>query len=149
MFLITRYIIQQQGFTFLELLIVLAILGLLAALLGPSIFPVGRGCGPGNTTSTRIAMLETALDTYRLDIFEYPKTLNALLQNETNDPRWQGPYLKKGLPDDFWGNPYQYQIPGSHGNEFDIYSYGADGKHGGKGENADIGNWTIELPTQK
>ena len=133
---------KKNGFTLIELLIVLAILGLLMALVGPSVVNVDR-LPPRHATLTKIANLEVALDTYRLDIFEYPKTLDALIKNETNDPRWQGPYLKKGVPNDPWGNPYQYQIPGHHGNAYDIFSYGADGQLGGDGDSADVGNWQL------
>ena len=131
---------KHSGFTLIELLIVLAILGILAALIGPSVDTFY----PRKTTLTQLVGIEAALDTYRLDMFEYPKTLEGLIKNETNDPRWRGPYLnlKKGIiPLDIWGNPFQYQILGPEGKEYDLYSYGADGILGGEGESADIRNW--------
>ncbi|HDN26158.1 MAG TPA: type II secretion system protein GspG [Thioploca sp.] len=134
---------QQTGFTLSQLLIVLAILGLLVMLVGPRCMCRDQQI-QRKTTLVKIADIETALDLYRLDIHEYPKTLDALIKNETNSPRWQGPYLKKGIPNDPWGNPFQYQIPGRHGNDYDLFSYGADGQLGGEGEDADVVNWQVK-----
>jgi general secretion pathway protein G len=135
-----RKLNQYSGFTLIELLIMLAILGLLAVLLGPSIIDVD-GDTPSHATLTQLASIESALEIYRLDMLEYPKTLEGLIKNETNDPRWRGPYLKKGfLPRDPWDNPFQYQRLGPEGKDYDLYSYGADGKLGGEGELADIRN---------
>ena len=138
--------LRRQGFTLLELLVVLVILGLLAALVGPRL--IGRvGKAKTEIAKSQITLLESALDQYRLDMGRYPSTeegLQALItppQNEEERLRWQGPYLKKKkIPKDPWGRPYQYRCPGEHG-EYDLWSYGADGAPGGNGENADITNW--------
>ena len=137
---------RQKGFTLIELLVVLVILGLLAALIGPRI--LGRvGGAKQKIARSQIAMLEAALDQYRLDMGRYPSTeegLRALIEppeDEEQRRKWQGPYLKKAkLPKDPWGHDYQYRYPGEHG-EYDLWSYGADGQPGGTGENADITNW--------
>ena len=131
---------QQQGFTLIELLIVMAILGMLAALVGPTVLDKMSGA-QSKAAATQIANIETALDTYRLDMFKYPNSLDELNKNTSNNPKWQGPYLKKGIPKDPWGNDYQYRKPGHEGRKYDIYSFGADGQEGGEGENADIVSW--------
>ena len=132
----------QQGFTLLELLVVMVIIGLLASYVGPRYFSqVGKS--EVKTTKAQIDALEKALDQYRLDVGHYPTTeqgLSALVTRPTNEPRWDGPYLKKGVPPDPWGNPYLYKQPGDHG-EYDLLSYGNDGQPGGSGEAADIVNW--------
>lgn len=132
---------NKKGFTLIELLVVMVILGMLAALVGPQIFgKVGKG--KQSAARTQIEMLGQALDSYRLDIGRYPSTsegLNALMANPGADG-WDGPYLKKSLPNDPWGKPYQYQSPGTHG-DYDLYSYGADGAAGGEGENKDVNSW--------
>jgi len=130
----------------MELLVVLVILGLLAALVGPRI--LGRvGGAKRDVAKSQIALLESALDQYRLDMGRYPSTeegLNALItppEDEEARKNWRGPYLKKKkIPKDPWGHPYQYRCPGEHG-EYDLWSYGADGQPGGEGENADITSW--------
>jgi len=135
-----------KGFTLIELLVVLVILGLLAALVGPRI--LGRiGGAKQDIARSQIAMLEAALDQYRLDMGRYPSTeegLKALIEppeDEEARRNWRGPYLKKKkIPKDPWGRDYQYRFPGEHG-EYDLWSYGADGKPGGEGEDADITNW--------
>lgn len=137
---------KKKGFTLLELLVVLVILGLLAALIGPRV--VGRlGKAKKDIARSQISLLESALDQFRLDVGRYPTTeegLRALIEppeDEEIRARWQGPYLKKRkIPLDPWGHPYQYRSPGEHG-EYDLWSYGADGKPGGEGENADITSW--------
>ena len=132
----------QHGFTLLELLVVMVIIGLLASYVGPRYFSqVGKS--EVKTARAQIDGLEKALDQYRLDIGHYPTTeqgLSALVTQPTNEPRWSGPYLKKSVPPDPWGNPYVYKKPGDHG-EFDLLSYGNDGQPGGDGEAADIVNW--------
>ena len=131
---------KQQGFSLMELLIVMVILGMLAAIVGPTLW--GKlGGAQRDATATQLSNIELALDSYRLDTFKYPRTLEELVKNTSNDPKWQGPYLRKGLPKDPWGNDYQYQKPGRDGRDYDLYSFGADGQEGGEDENADIVSW--------
>lgn len=139
---ISRKIRQnERGFSLIELLIVMVILGLLASLVGPKMF--GKlGMAKQKTAKTQIDMLLTALDGYRLDIGTYPSGsdgLEALVRDPGLD-NWNGPYLQKGVPLDPWGNAYHYEFPGQHG-EVDIYSYGLDDQPGGEGENADVNSW--------
>jgi general secretion pathway protein G len=94
-------------------------------------------------TKAQIDALEKSLDQYRLDVGHYPNQqqgLSALVSRPSDEPKWDGPYLKKGVPPDPWGNPYVYKIPGENG-EFDLISLGKDGRSGGTGEDADIVNW--------
>ena len=132
---------NRKGFTLIELLVVMVILGMLAALVGPQIFgKVGKG--KQAAARTQIEMLGQALDSYRLDVGKYPSSsegLNALVTNP-GAQGWDGPYLKKGVPNDPWQKPYQYQSPGSH-KDYDLFSYGADGAAGGEGENKDVNSW--------
>lgn len=131
-----------QGFTLLELLVVLVILGLLVGIVAPRFFgQVGKS--EVKVATAQIRALEDALDQYRLDVGRYPTTeqgLAVLTTPPAGVARWQGPYLKKAVPSDPWGNPYQYRSPGEHG-EVDLRSLGQDGKPGGTGEAADIVNW--------
>lgn len=132
---------RQAGFTLLELLVVIVIIGLLAAYVGPKYF-AQLGKSEVTIAKAQIESFEKALDTYRLDVGRYPTTeegLNALLTKPTDAPKWNGPYLKKAVPPDPWGHPYVYKSPGSKG-DFDILSYGRDGKPGGSGDDADIAN---------
>jgi len=131
---------KQQGFSLMELLIVMVILGMLAGIVGPTLWKK-LGGAKRSTAATQIANIETTLDGYRLDMFKYPSSLEELVKIGSNDPKWQGPYLKKGLPKDPWGNEYQYRKPGREGRDYDLYSFGADGQEGGEDENADIVNW--------
>ena len=132
----------NRGFTLLELLVVLVILGLLAGYVAPKYFSqIGKS--EVKTTQAQIGALEKALDQYRIDTRHYPSTeqgLAALNAKPAGEANWGGPYLKKAVPNDPWGNPYQYRMPGEHG-EVDIYSFGPDGAPGGSGDGADIGNW--------
>jgi len=134
---------NQSGFSLIELLVVIIILGLIAGLVGPRLF--GRvGQSKQATARAQIELFGAALDQYRLDVGAYPAAgggLQALVQH-SNAPNWNGPYLKKNaVPHDPWGKPYQYKCcPGDHG-DYDIWSYGADGAPGGDGENADVASW--------
>ncbi len=136
-----RPVRNHKGFTLIELLVVMVILGLLAALVGPRLF--GHvGAANQKAAKTQIEMLGSALDAFRLDVGRYPSSaegLGALTTNPGIDG-WNGPYLKKALPNDPWKRPYQYQCPGTHG-EYDLFSYGADGAPGGDGENKDVDSW--------
>ncbi|MFD2366056.1 type II secretion system major pseudopilin GspG [Pseudoduganella sp. GCM10020061] len=131
---------QNRGFTLLELLVVIVIIGLLAAYVGPKYF---SQLGKSEVTVAKAQMesFEKSLDTYRLDVGRYPTTeegLQALITAPaTAAGKWNGPYLKKGVPLDPWGNAYAYRAPGARG-EYEIVSLGKDGQPGGAGENADI-----------
>jgi general secretion pathway protein G len=130
------------GFTLLELLVVLVILGLLAAYVGPRYFSQ-LGKSEVKSARAQIAGLEKALEQYRIDVGRYPSTeqgLQALMTRPADTPRWAGPYLSKALPPDPWGQAYRYTAPGERG-EFDLYSLGRDGRPGGEGLDADVGNW--------
>jgi general secretion pathway protein G len=131
-----------RGFTLLELLVVMVIIGLLASYVGPRFFSqIGKS--EVKAARAQIDALEKALDQYRLDVGHYPSTeqgLPALMAQPGGEPKWAGPYLKKALPNDPWGHPYIYRQPGEHG-EFDLLSLGKDGQPGGSGEAADINNW--------
>ena len=138
----TRRPARQAGFTLLELLVVLVILGLLAGYVAPRYFSqVGKS--EVTTAQAQIGALEKALDQYRIDTGRYPSTeqgLAALNVKPADEARWGGPYLKKAVPSDPWGNPYQYRMPGER-SEVDVFSLGRDGRPGGTDADADIGNW--------
>lgn len=135
------YRARLGGFTLLELLVVVAIIGLLAAYVGPRYF---SQLGKSETTvaKAQIEAFGKALDQYRLDVGRYPSTeqsLTVLVANPASEKKWNGPYLSKDLPVDPWSNPYRYRNPGPKG-EFEILSYGKDGLPGGTGDAADISN---------
>jgi len=133
---------NDKGFTLIELLIVIIILGLLAALVGPRMWKQS-GKAKQNAAKTQMALFETALDTYRLDVGKFPSSdqgLGALRVRPTDEDNWDGPYLKKEIPMDPWGQPYEYRYPGEH-SDYDIISYGLDGQPGGEGEDLDIVSW--------
>jgi len=137
-----RWRSHTRGLTFIEMMVVLAIIGLLLALVGPQF--IGQ-VGKAETQAARqqIALFETALDTFRLDVGRYPSTqegLAALRDRPFGLERWDGPYLRKDIPKDPWGNDYLYRAPGQHG-AFDLFSYGADGASGGDGDSQDVSNW--------
>lgn len=133
-----------QGFTLIEILVVVVILGILAAIVVPKVME-----RPGEARITRVKQdvqgVMTALNMYKLDNFRYPDNsqgLQALVTKPSGQPEvpnWKGPYLDR-LPKDPWNQPYLYENPGQHG-DVDVYSYGADARPGGEGDAADIGNW--------
>jgi len=133
---------KQRGFSLIELLIVMIILGLLASLVGPRLFRHVDDARVG-TARSQIELLGTALDSYRLDVGTYPTSeqgLDALRREPSGIRNWNGPYLTRDIPRDPWGNEYRYRYPGEHG-DYDLWSYGADGQPGGEGENAEIRSW--------
>jgi general secretion pathway protein G len=139
---LTRKKQREAGFTLSELMIVLFILGLLAALVAPRL--MGRvGKAKQKTAQVQMQLLGTALDLFHLDVGRYPTTeegLKVLKEKPNNLPGWGGPYMDKAIPNDPWGRPYVYKSPGEHG-PYDLSSLGADGAQGGDGENRDINNW--------
>jgi general secretion pathway protein G len=137
----------RPGFTLIELLVVILVIGLLAGLVGPRI--LGRVSEARTATArTQIELLGTALDSYQLDNGSYPTTeqgLAALEETPTRAPiplNWHGPYLRKAVPVDPWGRPYNYSSPGEHNHAgYDLWTFGRDGQPGGEGDDADITNW--------
>lgn len=127
------------GFTLLELLVVMVIIGLLAGYVAPQYFSqIGKS--EVKAARAQIDALVKALDQYRLDTGHYPSMeqgLASLVTRPANEPKWDGPYLRRSLPDDPWGKPYVYRVPGERG-DFELLSYGKDGQPGGTGESADI-----------
>ncbi|MDO6444340.1 type II secretion system major pseudopilin GspG [Colwellia sp. 1_MG-2023] len=126
---------KYKGFSLMELMIVLIILGLLGSLVAPKLFSKVSS-SKKKTAVAQMQMFETAIDTYRLDIGTVPNSLEEL--RASTNPNWDGPYLPKAIPLDPWGQPYVYQTPGENGMPFSIMSYGLDGKVGGTDENEDI-----------
>ena len=132
---------HQAGFTLLELLVVMVIIGLLVGYVAPQYFSQ-LGKSEVKAARAQVAAIGKALDIYRLDNGHYPSQeqgLNALVERPADDKNWAGPYLAKAVPPDPWGNSYIYKVPGEHG-DYDVISYGKDGKPGGSGEDADIRN---------
>ena len=129
---------KEKGFSLIELLIVMVIMGLLAALVGPRMFgKVGKS--KQNAARSQMALFETALDTYRLDVGKYPSTeqgLQALRTKPSDEEKWDGPYLPKSVPKDPWGHPYIYRR--TDNGEVEMISLGANGTEGGEGEDKDI-----------
>lgn len=133
---------SQGGFTLMELLVVLAILGLLAGLVGPAVLNQ-LGGAKSKTAKIQIKDLEQSLEMYKLDVGRYPSTdegLGALVAKPAGVAGWNGPYLKSDVPLDPWSREYQYRFPGQFA-EVDVFSYGQNGAPGGEGEDADVGNW--------
>ncbi len=130
------------GFTLLELLVVLVILGLLAGYVAPKYFAqVGKS--ETKVARSQIQALDKALEMYRLDTGQFPTSeqgLAALMVRPANEPKWSGPYLKKAVPLDPWGRTYLFKSPGEH-DEYDLYTLGKDGRPGGEGQNIDVTNW--------
>lgn len=135
--------LRSTGFTLLELLVVMVIIGLLAAYVGPKYFTqVGRS--KVQVAQVQIAAFAKALEQYRIDTGRYPGTLSglaALYAQPSNEPNWQGPYLNKNMPLDPWGSAYRYKSPAAEGREYEVVSYGADGTEGGLDDNADVISW--------
>ena len=134
--------IKNQGFTLLELLVVMVIIGLLAGYVGPKYFEqIGKS--ENKTAKAQIDALGKALDQYRIDTGRYPSSeqgLSALYKKPGNEPKWSGPYLKKNIPNDPWDKPYIFKSPGEHG-DYDLYTLGKDGQLGGEKESEDVVNW--------
>lgn len=133
---------RELGFTLLELLVVMVIIGLLAGIVAPQYF-AQIGKSNAKVARAQIESFGQALDQYRLDVGQYPNSeqgLLALRQTPQQVARWQGPYLKRDIPADPWGRPYLYRSPGQHG-DYDLTSLGADGQPGGEGEAADVVSW--------
>jgi len=123
------------GFTLIEILVVMAIIGMLAVMVAPNIFNQQAGA-QRDAALSQISALEAALDTYRLDVGQYPDSLEGLVENDSGRAAWNGPYLRREVPLDPWGNEYVYD---SDGRGFTLISYGPDGERGGEGDDADIG----------
>ncbi len=138
----TNYLLTERGFSLIELLVVMIILGLLGALVGPKMFKKLAG-SRRQAAKTQIELFGTALDAFRLDVMRYPTSeegLEALRSNPGDIENWGGPYIKKAIPKDPWKHDYEYICPGNNG-EYDIISYGLDGSPGGEGEDADVVSW--------
>lgn len=137
--------LKRNGFTLVELLIVLMIISLLVSIVGPTLY---QKINPAKASAARAQMnnISTAMDSFLLDIGRYPykrEGLKVLFIDPGQLKKWNGPYIKKQLPNDPWGNPFQYRVPGVHG-PFEIVSFGADAKEGGEGENKDLFSWENE-----
>ena len=139
---------RQSGFTLIEIMVVVIIIGLLAAVVVPQF--LGRVDDARRAKAKQdIQAMQTALTMFKLDNYVYPTTdlgLQALVQKPDSPliKNWRSGGYLQSLNKDPWGNAYLYEVPGKHGNEFDLYSLGADGQPGGEGINADIGNWNLD-----
>ena len=134
---------RNAGFTLIEMMVVMVIIGLLMALVGPRFIRQAE-VAKVKAARAQIELLGTALDTFRLDVGRYPTSqegLAALRQRPFGTDRWDGPYLKKDVPKDPWDRPYYYRSPGESGRPYDLYSLGADGTPGGEGDGRDITSW--------
>ncbi len=130
----------QRGFTLLEMLVVLTILALMAAVVAPRVLK-SLGGARSDTALAQISALSTGIDLYQLETGTLPPNLEALVEKPQGVARWNGPYLKKrSIPKDPWGAEYRYQAPGKNG-DYDLYSLGADGIPGGDNDDRDINNW--------
>lgn len=135
-------LVNNDGFTLIEIMVVVIIMSLLVALVVPKFFGKVEQAKV-KSTYAQIELLGTALDMYRLDVGKYPTTnegLKALRERPVSASEWTGPYLKKELPNDAWRNPFSYTSPGKHG-DYDLVSFGADGTRGGEEEDKDIVSW--------
>jgi general secretion pathway protein G len=133
----------QSGFTLIEIMVVMAIIAMLAAMVGPRLIRQQEKAAV-KAAQAQVERLGTALDTFRLDMGRYPtgqEGLAALMQPPSGASRWDGPYLNKNVPLDPWDTPYQYRSPGGGGRPNDLFSFGADGAPGGDGDNRDITSW--------
>lgn len=134
---------MRNAFTLVELLVVIVIIALLSSLVAPKFF--GKlDNAKVKTAYAQMQMLSTALDAFRLDVGRYPKTdenLKILWVKESDLKNWDGPYLPKKVNKDSWGNPYIYKYPGSNKNDYDLFTYGSDGKEGGNDDAADVSVW--------
>ena len=128
-------LLAQRGFTLIEILIVIVIMGLLISLVAPTLFSKVSS-SQRKTTMAQMQMISTALDTYRLDVGSYPDTLEELRRSDR--PGWDGPYLPRDIPPDPWGNPYVYSIESEGEAPYSLSSYGVGGLPGGEGDEADI-----------
>lgn len=135
--------IPAHGFTLLELLVVMVIIGLLASYVAPRFFDqIGKS--EVKATRAQLDALDKALGTYRLDTGHFPTTeqgLRSLVERPQTEPKWSGPYLAKALPPDPWGRAYIYRSPGEQGRDYELMSLGKDGQRGGTGDNIDISVW--------
>ena len=133
---------RERGFTLLELLVVILIIGLLTGIVAPRFLSqIARS--ETTTARAQIDAFDKALQAFRIDVGRYPSTsegLQALVVAPANEPRWRGPYLKDNIPPDPWGTPYKYSFPSSRGKDYDLVSYGRDRAPGGSGDDADIVN---------
>jgi general secretion pathway protein G len=141
--IVRRKSFSACGFTLLELLVVMVIIGLLASYVGPRLFgEIGKS--ETKVARAQIDAFSKALASYRLDTGHFPSTelgLKALVVKPEGEPKWQGPYLAKDVPQDPWGRDYLYKSPGDAGRDYDIITFGKDGRPGGDNENTDVTSW--------